>query len=66
MRSSARTEIIGVSDLDTADAWRILEQYSDHDFSFVDATSFSAMRSRSITDVFAFDRHFLTAGFARV
>lgn len=44
-------------------AERILARYADQDFSFVDAVSFAVMQQRGIGEAFAFDRHFLTAGF---
>lgn len=47
-------------------AEQILGQYSDQDFSFADAVSFAVMQERGLVDAFAFDRHFLTAGFALV
>jgi uncharacterized protein len=47
-------------------AFGILDQYRDHDFSFVDATSFAFMRAERIRHAFAFDSHFATAGFLRV
>ena len=47
-------------------AFAILDRYRDHDFSFVDATSFALMRAERIRHAFAFDSHFATAGFMRV
>lgn len=47
-------------------AEHILTHYADQDFSFVDAVSFAVMRERQIDAAFAFDRHFLTAGFVRL
>jgi uncharacterized protein len=47
-------------------AFAILDRYRDHDFSFVDATSFALMRAERIRHAFAFDAHFATAGFLRV
>lgn len=47
-------------------AYRLLRQYADQDFSFVDATSFALMRAERLRHAFAFDRHFATAGFLRV
>ena len=44
-------------------AFQILVQYADQDFSYVDAVSFAIMRQNSITNAFAFDRHFVIAGF---
>ena len=47
-------------------AFAILDRYRDHDFSFVDATSFAFMRAERIRHAFAFDSHFAAAGFVRV
>lgn len=47
-------------------AFALLDRYRDHDFSFVDATSFALMRAERIRHAFAFDSHFATAGFIRV
>jgi predicted nucleic acid-binding protein len=47
-------------------AFAILDRYRDHDFSFVDATSFAFMRAERIRHAFAFGSHFAAAGFARV
>lgn len=47
-------------------AEEILTRYADQDFSLTDAVSFAVMRERKITDAFAFDHHFLTAGFMLV
>jgi predicted nucleic acid-binding protein len=44
-------------------AEQILIRYVDQDFSFVDSVSFAVMRARHIDESFAFDRHFLAAGF---
>jgi len=49
-------EEITESDLDKA--WHILNQYSDHDLSLVDCTSFALMERLAIVRVFAFDKHF--------
>jgi predicted nucleic acid-binding protein len=47
-------------------ARQILRQYADQDFSYVDAVSFALMREMEITEAFAFDRHFVRAGFVCV
>jgi len=49
-----------------AQAEAILRHYSDQDFSYTDAVSFAVMRQRGIAEAFAFDNHFLTAGFTLV
>jgi predicted nucleic acid-binding protein len=46
-----------------ARAEETLAQYHDQDFSFVDAVSLAVMQQRGIAEAFAFDHHFLTAGF---
>jgi uncharacterized protein len=48
------------------DAEQLLRQFQGQRFSYADATSFAVMRSLELTDVFAFDQHFSTAGFVRV
>jgi predicted nucleic acid-binding protein len=47
-------------------AEEILRCYADQDFSLVDAVSFTVMHERGIAEAFAFDRHFLTAGFSLI
>ncbi|HSB68444.1 MAG TPA: PIN domain-containing protein [Candidatus Methylomirabilis sp.] len=47
-------------------AYEILDGFADHPFSFVDATSFAVMRQQRIQHTFAFDAHFVTAGFLRI
>ena len=44
----------------------LLRRFQDQRFSYTDAVSFALMRSRAVTDAFAFDQHFSTAGFVRV
>jgi predicted nucleic acid-binding protein len=47
-------------------AFALLHRYHDHDFSFVDGTSFALMKTERIRYAFAFDGRFATAGFLRV
>lgn len=62
-RESIHLEVI-YSDRDLEDgAEEILRKYKDQDFSLVDAISFALMRERGIERAFAFDRHFIVAGF---
>ena len=44
----------------------LLRRFQDQRFSYTGAVSFAVMRSRAVTDAFAFDQHFSTAGFVRV
>lgn len=63
---TTRLEHVFVSEEIERRAFPLLAQFKDHDFSFVDATSFAVMRSRRIRYAFAFDSHFATAGFLRM
>jgi predicted nucleic acid-binding protein len=54
------TQTISLSVADEVRAWEILRRYDDQDFSYVDATSFSAMERLGIHLFFAFDAHFST------
>jgi predicted nucleic acid-binding protein len=47
-------------------AEQILRRYRDQRFSYADAMSFAVMRALGITEAFAFDQHFATAGFVRL
>jgi hypothetical protein len=44
-------------------AKQILRQFSDQDFSLTDAISFVVMKEMGISQAFAYDGHFVTAGF---
>jgi predicted nucleic acid-binding protein len=66
LEQTKRLERIFVSQDLERRAFAILDRYSDHDFSFVDATSFAAMRAERIRHALAFDSHFSAAGFLRV
>ena len=66
IRESPRVKLYFVTATLEEEAWEWLRRYEDHDFSFVDATSFCVMRAQGIHHSFAFDRHFATAGFTRV
>ncbi|MDE3075618.1 MAG: type II toxin-antitoxin system VapC family toxin [Chloroflexota bacterium] len=44
-------------------AEELLEKYRDHELSYVDATSFVAMRKLALSEVMSFDGDFATAGF---
>jgi uncharacterized protein len=63
IRVSQRIERIFVTEAWENAAETLLAQYADQDFSYVDATSFVTMRQRALTTAFAFDHHFVVAGF---
>ena len=66
MRESRMVERVFVPEEWEEEAERLLAQYADQDFSYVDGTSFIAMRRLGIAEAFAFDRHFNVAGFRLV
>lgn len=66
IEETTRLERIFVSEEIEKRAFVLLAQFQDHDFSFVDATSFALMKARRIRYAFAFDAHFATAGFVRL
>ena len=65
-RTSALTRRVFVPESWEEAADDLLAQYSDQEFSYVDATSFIAMRRLALSEAFTFDYHFTTAGFALV
>lgn len=47
------------------EAYALLKKYADHEFSFVDATSFIWMRTLKLREAFSYDRHFRVMGYGR-
>jgi predicted nucleic acid-binding protein len=45
-------------------AWGIFVRHDDKTHSFTDCASFAVMRQMDIHQAFAFDHHFVQAGFA--
>jgi uncharacterized protein len=66
MKQSPRLERVFVTECVEQQAYQLLQRYADQPFSFVDATSFALMRQQRMRYAFAFDRHFVTAGFSRI
>lgn len=66
LEASARVDIIAVDGQIDREAWKLIREYSDQSFSYVDATSFALMRRNKLRRALAFDKHFATAGFVRV
>ena len=66
LSASHRIEKVYSDPILEMEAERILRQYADQDFSYADAVSFALMHHRDLTDAFAFDQHFTTAGFVCV
>ncbi len=66
VRSSANTRRVFVLESWEDAAESLLMQYEDQDLSYVDATSFVAMRSLGLQEALAFDHHFLVLGFTLI
>lgn len=62
-RTSALTRRVFVPEPWEEAAEDLLAQYSGQEFSYVDATSFIAMRRLVLSEAFTFDHHFTVAGF---
>ncbi|NOZ04858.1 MAG: type II toxin-antitoxin system VapC family toxin [Chloroflexi bacterium] len=57
-------EVIWVSEDTATVAWAVFEQFNvDKRWSFTDCVSYVVMREQGISEVFAFDRHFVQMGF---
>lgn len=57
---------IHIDDATHAEAWALLRQMMDKEWSLVDAASFVVMRRPGITKAFTSDHHFTQASFVRV
>lgn len=63
LKRSPRLQNIYSNEVLEREAEEILARYGDQDFSFVDAVSLAYMKQQQIAQAFAFDHHFLVAGF---
>jgi uncharacterized protein len=48
------------------ESWRYFQQHQDKDYSLTDCISFVVMKRSGIETAFAFDQHFVQAGFKKV
>lgn len=55
--------VIRISKKIEFDAWRMMNKYKEHLFSFTDCTSFILMKNYRISKVCTLDKHFRIAGF---
>ena len=63
VKASPHLESVYITEIIELKAYNLLERFSDQSFSYVDGTSFVLMQEKGITEAFAYDKHFLTAGF---
>jgi uncharacterized protein len=62
---SASLQLIHVDEGLFYEGWTYLQQHQDKDYSLTDCISFVVMQRLSINTAFAFDRHFVQAGFTK-
>ncbi len=66
LRASPFVTISHIDQLTDVEAWELLKQYADKEWSVVDAASFVIMRRMGILDALTTDHHFSQAGFVRL
>lgn len=64
--TSAAVEVVHVPPEWEAEAWEWLDRHDERPYSFVDATSFVAMRRHGMIEAYAFDGDFSAAGFVEM
>jgi len=63
VNESARIKVVFPDLSMERQAKQILRQFTDQDFSLTDAISFVVMKEMGVSQAFAYDNHFTTAGF---
>lgn len=66
MKSSPHVEIIHVDPMLDKQAWELLKNRPDKEWSLVDCSSFVLMQQRGMIEAFTTDHHFEQAGFMRL
>jgi predicted nucleic acid-binding protein len=66
MKMSAYVEIVHIDTNLDIEAWEMLKQFRDKDWSLVDCSSFVLMKQRGIVKAWTHDHHFEQAGFVRL
>jgi predicted nucleic acid-binding protein len=66
LKNSPYVEIVHVDQQLDDDAWRLLKNRQDKEWSLVDCVSFVVMQRRGITESLTTDHHFEQAGFVRL
>jgi predicted nucleic acid-binding protein len=61
-RSGTAIELVRVDEDVEDDAWSILEQHADKNWSHVDATSFALMAREGVDEAFSLDANFAQRG----
>ena len=66
IRSASWVEVIHVDRTLDQEAYNLLEERTDKDWSLVDCASFAVMRRRGVSSALTSDHHFEQAGFVRL
>ena len=66
LRSVDWIEIVHIDEVVDKEAWKLLAERLDKQWSLVDAASFVVMQERGLTEVLTADHHFEQAGFVRL
>jgi predicted nucleic acid-binding protein len=66
LKTSPYVEVVHVDAALDADAWQLLRNRLDKEWSLVDCASFVLMQRRGIQEAWATDHHFEQAGFVRL
>lgn len=66
LKTSPYVEIVHVDAMLDEQAWQLLSQRQDKEWSLVDCASFVLMKQRGLLDAFTTDEHFEQAGFIRL
>ena len=66
IRSATWVEIVHVDEALDAEAWRLLAERLDKEWSLVDCASFVVMKGRGLTEALTTDKHFAQVGFVRL
>lgn len=66
LRSVDWIEIVHIDEVLDQEAWKLLAERLDKQWSLVDAASFVVMRERGISEALTTDRHFEQDGFVRL
>ena len=66
IRTSPYFEVIQVDTVLDKNAWQLLKQRPDKEWSLVDCASFVVMQQRGIVEALITDHHFEQAGFVRL
>ena len=66
IRTSPYFEVIQVDTVLDKNAWQLLKQRPDKEWSLVDCASFVVMQQRGIVEALTTDHHFEQAGFVRL